>query len=104
MVGCLTIASSVLQVTVSFVLSCSSSVGRVGGAQAVSLGPGCLYVGIVMHELMHAAGFWHEQSRADRDNYITINMANIQNGMEFNFQKYSWSTIQSLGVDYDLGK
>ncbi|XP_063600701.1 zinc metalloproteinase nas-4-like [Penaeus indicus] len=81
---------------------CSSSVGRVGGAQAVSLGPGCLYVGIVMHELMHAAGFWHEQSRADRDNYITINMANIQNGMEFNFQKYSWSTIQSLGVDYDL--
>ena len=48
----------------------------------------CLMSGIVMHELMHAAGFWHEQSRADRDDYITINWANIQAGMEFNFLKY----------------
>ncbi|XP_037794282.1 zinc metalloproteinase nas-4-like [Penaeus monodon] len=82
---------------------CSSSVGRVGGAQALSLGPGCIYVGIVMHEMMHAAGFWHEQSRQDRDNFITINTLNIQNGMEYNFQKYGWDSIQSLGVDYDLG-
>ncbi|XP_063870239.1 zinc metalloproteinase nas-4-like isoform X1 [Scylla paramamosain] len=82
---------------------CSSVVGRVGGAQALSLGPGCLYVGIVMHECMHAAGFWHEQSRADRDSYITINTANVQAGMEYNFQKYSWDKIQSLGVEYDLG-
>lgn len=82
---------------------CSSSVGRVGGAQAVSLGPGCLYVGIVMHEFMHAAGFWHEQSRSDRDNYITINTLNIQTGMEYNFQKYGWNIIQGLGVEYDLG-
>ncbi|XP_069195161.1 zinc metalloproteinase nas-15 [Procambarus clarkii] len=82
---------------------CSSSVGRHSGAQAVSLGPGCLYVGIVMHELMHAAGFWHEQSRWDRDNHITINTFNIQAGMEYNFEKYSWERIQSLGVSYDLG-
>lgn len=78
--------------------------GRVGGAQALSLGPGCLYVGIVMHECMHAAGFWHEQSRADRDDWITINRLNIQAGMDYNFKKYSWDVIQSLGVEYDLGK
>nr|XP_045603957.1 zinc metalloproteinase nas-4-like [Procambarus clarkii] len=82
---------------------CSSSVGRVGGAQTVSLGPGCLYVGIVLHELMHAAGFWHEQSRADRDNHITVNKLNVQSGMWYNFEKYPWDRIQSLGIDYDLG-
>ncbi|XP_042871755.1 zinc metalloproteinase nas-4-like isoform X1 [Penaeus japonicus] len=82
---------------------CSSSVGRVGGAQKVSLGPGCLYVGIVMHELMHVAGFWHEQSRQDRDNYITINKLNVQHGMWYNFAKYSWDKIQTLGVGYDTG-
>ncbi|XP_027214325.2 zinc metalloproteinase nas-4 isoform X2 [Penaeus vannamei] len=81
---------------------CSSSVGRVKGAQPVSLGPGCLYVGIVMHEFMHVAGFWHEQSRSDRDNYITINKLNVQDGMWYNFEKYGWDKIQSLGVGYDL--
>lgn len=77
--------------------------GRVSGHQAVSLGRGCLYVGIVMHELMHAAGFWHEQSRFDRDDYIRIYWSNIKNGMEYNFQKYDWKTISHLDMIYDLG-
>ncbi|XP_050727620.1 zinc metalloproteinase nas-4-like isoform X2 [Eriocheir sinensis] len=81
---------------------CSSSVGRMHGAQEVSLGPGCIYVGIVIHEFMHAAGFWHEQSRSDRDNYITINMFNVQKGRKNNFDKYGWDKILSLGIPYDL--
>lgn len=30
--------------------------GRVGGAQLLSLGSGCGYVGVIMHELMHSIG------------------------------------------------
>ncbi|KAG0730604.1 Zinc metalloproteinase nas-13 [Chionoecetes opilio] len=81
---------------------CSSSVGCRGGPQRLTLGPSCLYVGVIIHELMHVAGFWHEHSRNDRDKYITINKANIQSGMWFNFEKYSWDEAKSLGVAYDL--
>ena len=67
----------------------------------MSLGTGCVYTGIVIHELMHATGFWHEQSRADRDQHITINWNNIQSGMEFNFLKYDLNKIDHLGAKYD---
>ncbi|KAI9554673.1 hypothetical protein GHT06_019949 [Daphnia sinensis] len=59
---------------------CNSNVGRTGGAQTVSLDQGCVHVGLIIHELMHAAGFYHEQARTDRDDYVVINWANIQDG------------------------
>ncbi|XP_046989005.1 hatching enzyme 1.2-like [Schistocerca americana] len=82
---------------------CSSLIGRVGGEQTVSLGPGCVYKGVVQHELMHALGFWHEHSRADRDAYVTVLLRNVVPGLEHNFQKYSWQMVQSLGLPYDTG-
>ncbi|XP_043234021.1 zinc metalloproteinase nas-13-like [Amphibalanus amphitrite] len=82
---------------------CSSDVGRFGGRQELSLGNGCVYRGVVAHELLHAAGFWHEQSRADRDNHVIIHRENIRAGMAYNFDKKPWSQTLDLGEPYDVG-
>uniref|UniRef100_T1IUP2 Metalloendopeptidase n=1 Tax=Strigamia maritima TaxID=126957 RepID=T1IUP2_STRMM len=82
---------------------CMSQVGRKGGQQLISLGHGCVHPGIIIHETLHALGFWHEQSRADRDDHIIVHWENIANGMETNFLKYTWAEIQGLGEPYDLG-
>ncbi|XP_051979770.1 hatching enzyme 1.2-like [Xyrauchen texanus] len=79
---------------------CYSSLGRIGGKQVVSLNRlGCVYRGIAQHELNHALGFYHEQTRSDRDQYVRINWENISPDMAYNFQKQNTNN-QNTPYDY----
>ena len=82
---------------------CSSFVGRQGGKQTIKLGRGCYYVGIILHEILHALGIWHEQSRPDRDNYIRVISDNIRKGYGHNFWKRKPFQIDYHGEGYDFG-
>ncbi|KAI5607619.1 nephrosin isoform 1 precursor, partial [Silurus asotus] len=78
---------------------CYSYIGRVGGKQVLSLQRnGCVYYNTVQHELLHALGFNHEQSRSDRDKHVKILYENIKPGEEGNFRKVA---TNNLNTPYD---
>uniref|UniRef100_A0A672Z0V2 Metalloendopeptidase n=1 Tax=Sphaeramia orbicularis TaxID=375764 RepID=A0A672Z0V2_9TELE len=83
---------------------CFSSVGnRREGKQRLSIGRNCDRLGTVEHEFLHALGFWHEQSRSDRDDYVDIMWDRIEPGKEHNFKTYDDTLSSALGVPYDYG-
>lgn len=84
---------------------CWSSIGRVGGRQELNLqSEGCTNkVGTIMHEMMHALGFFHEHSREDRDSHITVQWQNIRDNEDGNFRKVAKGEVSTLGLGYDYG-
>ncbi|XP_048482543.1 protein SpAN [Plutella xylostella] len=74
-----------------------------GGRQEVTLQtPGCVSLkGTVLHELLHALGFMHEQSRPERDHFVTVHYRNIRIGAENNFKKADAKSTDDFGVGYD---
>jgi hypothetical protein len=77
----------------------SSRLGRQGGRQEIKLNS-TARDSTVIHEMGHAVGVFHEQSRMDRDSYVEILWDNIENGLKHNF-----STHVEDGIDlgpYDM--
>ncbi|KAF7663800.1 hypothetical protein LDENG_00200090 [Lucifuga dentata] len=80
---------------------CFSSVGDQQTGQILSLGSGCDHKAVIEHELLHALGFYHEQSRTDRDDYVEIWLDQVIPGMEHNFNKYNDDYITDQNTPYD---
>jgi len=69
--------------------------------QNISIGSGyCEAMFVVAHEVGHAIGFYHEQSRFDRDEWITINTDNINPGDMNNFDLHSQDGTRGIEYDY----
>lgn len=80
---------------------CSSYIGMIGGRQSITLSPYCS-TGNTIHEIGHAIGLWHEQSRVDRGQFITINYENIESGMDHNFYTYEYQGFDGAELTTNL--
>ena len=70
----------IIAVVITFHRCCSFVGKRGNGPQAISIGKNCDKFGIVVHELGHVVGFWHEHTRPDRDKHVQIIYKNIMPG------------------------
>ncbi|CAD5218418.1 unnamed protein product [Bursaphelenchus okinawaensis] len=84
---------------------CYSQVGKAFGSaeQVISIGRGCEQFGIITHEIAHTLGFFHSQSRYDRDGFVNIVYSNLSPSMASQFSKQTESTNNNYGVEYDYG-
>ena len=83
---------------------CSAPIGNQGrGAHDLKLNPyccDCLEEYTIQHEFIHAIGFFHVQSRPDRDQFVTINWNNVQKGHN-NHNFWKQRNSETYGVKYD---
>lgn len=96
-------------ITVRNGTGCSSSVGYLGREQFISLAPnnvevGCFRLYTIVHEFLHALGFYHMQSASDRDEFVRIEFDYIQAGTVNNFNLYGADAITHYNVEYDYGE
>ncbi|XP_055505764.1 astacin-like metalloendopeptidase isoform X2 [Leucoraja erinacea] len=88
-------------ISVTQKVGCFAHVGYAKSERGMSLQkPGCIQHAVIIHEFLHSIGFQHEQSRTDRDKYITVFPENICPGQEYNFKLLN---TNNLGTKYDYG-
>ncbi|XP_077991871.1 blastula protease 10-like [Glandiceps talaboti] len=82
---------------------CSAAVGFKDATRKITLNKNdCKSIGVVLHELGHSLGLWHEHTRPDRDGFVVVNDENIMPGEENNFNIKDWSDIDTHDVPYDV--
>jgi hypothetical protein len=89
---------------------CFSSIGMIGGEQKIKTDDRC-EAGTLAHEIGHAVGLWHEQSRHDRDRFVKVLYHNISRSGardfdrrlsdEPDFSPYDYASIMHYGAYAD---
>jgi len=94
---------------------CWGNVGQTSYT-SISIGHGCEYQHVMTHEIGHVVGFYHEQNRKDRDDWVKVHWENIaqfkdafdivQNTNSMNvpydyesIMHYPWNAFSSNGKD-----
>ena len=63
----------------------------------------CKQLGTPVHYIGHAIGFWHEHTRPNRDDFVTINYPNVMTLALSSFNKQSLAHSENKSVEYDYG-
>ncbi|CAD5123379.1 DgyrCDS11735 [Dimorphilus gyrociliatus] len=83
--------------------TCGSYVGRISSLvyQQIDLAPQCLRkVGIAIHEIGHALGYWHEHQRSDRNDYVRVRQENAYMSSSYLTQLKTMTDTDNI-INYD---